>query len=1022
MKASYQGNAKPFVLALYHPANESAVRTILESLDALGLTLCYREDKPHKRSVIRRASAVIAFLSLSAVADDSFRNALLAAKAENVPLVCVNLDDTLLDDSIRFALYAQNIIYATRYPEPSVLTERIMSAEALRSPALTLPQKKASKRLALAMIIGALLVIAAAGLFFWQQAEAPVAVEEAAPDQVVDIAGMLGSGMTEEDLQSIRTLILVGDVSLNPAGIPSYRDWREYVLDMEMDGETIWTMEGQEIPRGTVMDISLIGRMTNLQSLILVHQSVTDLSPLSKLEKLRYLEIVDCPAVNIEAIGEIKGLLQLTLQGMNVSDLTPLQNCTTLMRFFGTLEHCRSLDGLSAPSLLELFMESARELRDISALSACTNLTTLRLSDAPHLSDISALASCGKLQSIHIDGAKDLRDCSALAGKTMLTEVSLHSVGIRDLSPLRDSRALSRLMLSDMPISDLSWTSGSRNLRVVGLQSTNMRSFDFLNEIDVKTMELHFSDSFTDYSGLAAISRYSYMHLNPNNGNLAAVLPHIADAKIDHLNLYDCYGVDCSALPKGVIKLEITNSNMTTLEGLSLLPNLQRVVLENLSRLTSLAGLAECSTLAELQIIDCFRLMDITDLYVLRLPALELKGMLTVPDLAKLQFSDNGQLTLNNIQGLTDLSPLVDAGGSLKELKLHNTDEIVNIMPLRSLYLERLEVPPQLAEQAEQLKDEGCIENYLVVYPDDELWMDGDREFTLLSLDEMDTLPNAVLKRVRSLALVGDHLVDQNTEYWRDEWDGNGNQSWYIVKQTTDESTRVGAGTFEAMERLAALTGMENLILIEQPLTTLQGIQTLQNLRYLEISHCQLRDTSAAFTLTQLEGLSFCNTPTDSIQGIQNLSKLYLLNIGGTQVSNISPLADCDWSAAYDAGGFDLQIWSVPCEDFGALASILHYAYLNICDVDAAFWLNALVQSEVKCLNAENCNLTDRQIVTIAALTGLNELSLSWNQNITDLTPLLSSGTLEKLTLSRDMTEALASIEGRTDFEILLVG
>jgi hypothetical protein len=35
---------------------------------------------------------------------------------------------------------------------------------------------------------------------------------------------------------------------------------------------------------------------------------------------------------------------------------------------------------------------------------------------------------------------------------------------------------------------------------------------------------------------------------------------------------------------------------------------------------------------------------------------------------------------------------------------------------------------------------------------------------------------------------------------------------------------------------------------------------------------------------------------------------------------------------------------------------------------------------------------------------------------------LLSSGTLEKLTLSRDMTEALASIEGLTDFEILLVG
>ena len=50
MKTSYQGNAKPYVVALFHEADQAMVTPILEALQARGLNLCYRQNRQRRPS------------------------------------------------------------------------------------------------------------------------------------------------------------------------------------------------------------------------------------------------------------------------------------------------------------------------------------------------------------------------------------------------------------------------------------------------------------------------------------------------------------------------------------------------------------------------------------------------------------------------------------------------------------------------------------------------------------------------------------------------------------------------------------------------------------------------------------------------------------------------------------------------------------------------------------------------------------------------------------------------------------
>ena len=922
MKPSYHGNAKPYAMALYAAADQSGVMPVLQQLDAKGLNLYYRPDRSVKKGVVRRACVVIVFLSAQSLQDSRFEDTLLYAKAMDVPLVCVNLDRSPLHDSIKRLLFVSNIIYGDRYPNPEALVERIMTAESLENPTLTKAQKRAARRMALLIFAGVLIIVSVAGLLIWQRIDAAdkaqvQTVQEEEP--VKDVAGLLNSGLTEADLQEIHTLFIVGDTLVNASKLDFYRNRGDDVSQMDIDGKTVWSIDGREVPRGTAPDISLIGHMTNLKNLILINQSITDISPLASLENLKYIEMIDCPVDSLEPLADMQNLQEIWLEQTNVTSLTPLQNCRQMRSFYGDLAYCDSLDGLGLPEIYSITVTNASRITNLDPLSACGELQELTLSNMAQLEDISGLAGCSSLKELLIYDAPRLQGNSALAALTTLEQVEIYRSGITDLSWLKQSRGLRILSVEAAPVSDFSWTSGMEHLTFVGVHSSRLRDFNFLKELGVGTMELQFSGDIGDYSGLAAIPHYSCMHLNPRDGNLDLVLPYLQDASFTELELVDCNGIDFSALPQQVKKLRIAEGNLSNLNGLSALSNTSAIELESLGRLSSLDGLADCEPLTRVVIRGCIRLTDYEELYQKPYDGIELINLPVAPDLSRLQISEYGRLKLDSLPGITDISPLETNQLNIDQLELLNLDGVVDLSALKHMKVMNLVVGPQLEDQARQLRDDGYIDLYNIAYPSNELWAENIQNIPLLSLDELNTLPDALLSRVTELSVIGGCVIDSDAQNWAGEWD-NAGQHFLIVDRKSGEMTPAGPGVIDQIGSLQKLTSLQTLRLFDQPLTSLQGIQALGNLTMLEIRNCPVTDAAAAFTLTQLEWLILSSAQITSIQGVQNLTNLTGIDLSNSKVEDISALKECNFDSATEKGGFYLQLGYVSCKDFSALA------------------------------------------------------------------------------------------------------
>ena len=324
-----------------------------------------------------------------------------------------------------------------------------------------------------------------------------------------------------------------------------------------------------------------------------------------------------------------------------------------------------------------------------------------------------------------------------------------------------------------------------------------------------------------------------------------------------------------------------------------------------------------------------------------------------------------------------------------------------------------LEVPPQLEEQARELQQQGRIQWYSVVYPEGGWELDRS-ELSLLSLDELDTLPPALLRRVTTLAVAGRTVYDPNGyEVWS-RWENNA-EHFYLVDRASREETPVDMGAIRDLSAFSALTGLKNLTLICQPIESLAGLENMEKLKALELKGCpKLTDLSPAFAVQNLEKIWIEHTPVSSVQGVQNLYRLNELVLNGTQVSDLSPLTECDFGEAEQRGGVRINLDNIPCRDFSPLASIGHFRNLNVNNIDVKLWREDVRDcriDELECLNAG----IDSE--TLAGLLSehpeLRRLGVSWSPELTDLTPLLEMESLEEVRVSRDMQAAIDSLNGK---------
>lgn len=1023
--------SKNKLCALYTEADRALLAPVLDTLRAKGLHVSEASGRPGAGEV------VLVGLSERFYADEAAVErllGLLGAGAENV--LPLQLDEADMPDAIKNALYARNIIPAAQR-DAGLVAERILAA---------LPQKKS--RLPLILSVAGVLLLAVVGLLIWRGSRAGGG----------DTAPVMGgepiaipAGLTLEDLAKIKDVVLVGDQAEfytgdDVAEIGLMPDWDYFAYrDYDEDGAHWYSREdGHEYSMTTYEDLRFLSLMPNLNQLHLALVKSDLLPDLSGAGMLRAVSLMECdiPDLSWLAGAPIQHADLINSTG-SLSDFSPLTECGSLSSVHIDLINTRQADlsGFAPPNLDWLWINNGPDLQgqlDLSSLTACTRLRECQLDFELPITELSFLAEAKQLERLQLESLHQLRDLSVVKDLSALRHLEILDCDrIADFSPIANCGKLQSFRYRTEGFNvfrDASFLALLPELNAISLQNVDLQDVDFLRGPARRhaSLDVDLTGNFADYSGLESCKNYKSLNLDPgDNTPFADIVPYLEGATVEHLSLRRFATVDLSTLPKVTQSVELDRCDIT---DLSTMPESWSAVSLNLnkcSQLRSLDGLQNQKAFGRgagsLDIFLCPRLADFSALDGMRFHSLRITGGYALPSFDTLQLNE---LQLDSVADVTDLDFLSTLNNARScNFSLVGLDELRNLSPLSRFHGDHLSVSPQLAEQAQDLVDAGNFREVRIEYPQGGWEMDN-MEFSLLSLDELETLPKALLRRVSCVCIMGDQVVDRDrVDIWED-WghrDENGNPTLLLHDRETDETTPFAPGVITELEDLSALTGLRRLYLYGQPLENLNGIQIFDALEEFSAQGCtMLTDASALFALPSLRGVDLKFTAVDSIQGVQNLRELEWLDLTNTRVDDLTPLEECDFSAAYEHGGLGLSLneLSLDAEDFAALGTVRHFRNLNFTDADPAVWIPALSDCEIESFGAAGDLKSNEDLAAFAAdHPELRNLWLGWMQEITDLRCLAPLENLERVSVNPNMREAIDSLNGVSyGFELRLEG
>ena len=599
-------------------------------------------------------------------------------------------------------------------------------------------------------------------------------------------------------------------------------------------------------------------------------------------------------SIDLSSLKQCRKLERVTFERLPLTDLSFLSGTTVLgaLDLFD-LPRLTSLDGLKNVNralLGNVYIDNCTALRDLDALSSCIGLGELHIEDCP-ITDLSFLTGAKSLKSLELRSMPSLRSFKGLEDHRNLQQIWVVDLqNLTDISALGSCTNLESLNMHEVfSLADISPIVKLPKLRDLQIYGSWLNDVNFLWDIQDKEYFSFGIAEVRDWTGLSAIQKYNYLNVTDRSGS---ALPYIQDATVNDLEIWNrggrgnqSEGMDLSLLPH--VTNELLLHCVRSLEGLDQ-PDARRLILDDCPYLASLAGLEGMPRMQGLEICNCPRLNDWSALTGRSIYEIHLEGLFSLPDFGNVVTKN---ITLTTIFDLKDLSCFENYKQDWYNISLMDVDGVTDLSPLYHLKGKSLQVPAHLMEQAQAMVDSGLLEAYEVTYPEG-WWQPIEPDVQLASIDEIDTLPSALLSRIRSLTLAGDAVVPDENAHVEEDWSTDP-PTLYVRYDGEEDRVPVEPGTLTDLGCLEKLTGLEGLTVYAQPqLTSLAGMENMDELKRLNVIQCPaLTDGSAAFTVQSLEELRFQYTGVTSIQGIQNLYALRMLDLNGNPVADLSPLS-----------------------------------------------------------------------------------------------------------------------------------
>ena len=274
---------------------------------------------------------------------------------------------------------------------------------------------------------------------------------------------------------------------------------------------TVLDLSGKDIRSGRLSDI---GRLTELTSLKLADNEITELEFLTPLQKLVSLDLSNNQISDITPLAQLKKLRTLHLDNNDIKDFSPLYDLSELtMLTIGGIEVSQSqikelktrlpgcliysdeantdivevhLGGKTFKSDVTTLALPDCSIPDLSALSVCTSLEELRLS-GNYIRDISPLLDIPKLRVLDLSNNM-ISDIRPLMSMTTLEHLNLAGNKISSITALSQLKQLKELVLNGNDIDGTQNLAKLSALKILGLKKTGISDADLEKLYNLKNL------------------------------------------------------------------------------------------------------------------------------------------------------------------------------------------------------------------------------------------------------------------------------------------------------------------------------------------------------------------------------------------------------------------------------------------------------------------------------------------------------------------------------------------------------
>lgn len=391
---------------------------------------------------------------------------------------------------------------------------------------------------------------------------------------------------------------------------------------------TVLDLSGKGAGSAALKDIA---KLTELTSLKLSDNKISELDFLSSLKKLSSLDLSNNKISDISPLKKLSSIRTLHLDGNEIKDFSPLYGLDSLsMLTIGDMDIKQSqlkklkeelpdciiysddakedvieikLGGKTFDNNVTELDLSGCDVHDISLLSVCTKLKKLDLSDNS-ISDISALVDIPELAELDLSNNR-ISDISPLMSVSKLTYLNLAGNRIKSVAALQDLTSLTELNLSSNELGGIAAVGMLTNLKTLWMDDTGLKDAS-LEELyglkNLKKLSIKDNSELSEAAVTTLQKKLSGCTISHSELKREIVLggkSFACDAETVEAN-----GLGLSDISKvsgfsNVKHLDLSNNSISRLSPLSQLKTLETLDLSN-NRISDVSALTSLKNLKQL--------------------------------------------------------------------------------------------------------------------------------------------------------------------------------------------------------------------------------------------------------------------------------------------------------------------------------------------------------------------------------------------------------------------------------------